>query len=128
MQLIEIAGFLVIEVEQIMSWDKAMALPAKANTEAIGGFTDWVLPDKQTLAALAAFKPEKSWFWSSSPSAEDSNNAWYVYFGNGYVGYDHKLDCLQVHLVRAEQIFEIGRAGQLESMRQAGIQLPENIS
>lgn len=125
MKLIDIANFHVIEVDQEMTWDEAMASPAEANTKAVGGFTDWVLPDVITLKALASLKPEDSWFWSSSPHAFDSVYAWGVDFGGCYIDGNDKLNDGRVRLVRAGQCFDIGRAGQLESMSQTSIKLPD---
>ncbi|MGL0931105.1 DUF1566 domain-containing protein [Vibrio vulnificus] len=43
-------------------------------------------------------------YWSSSPNADYSSNAWGVYFGNGLVDYGYKYDYgLHVRLVRAGQ-------------------------
>lgn len=122
MQLIEIAGFPIIDLES-MTFHDAVNAPKKANSDAIGGFTDWVLPDTQTLRALALLKPEDSWFWSSSPYDDHSNYAWYVGFYGGGVDGSNKKGFNRVLLVRAEQCLEIGKVGLLKSINQAGIQL-----
>lgn len=44
-----------------------------------------------------------SWFWSSSPSASNTNDAWVVNFGNGRVIGGYKGNLHRVRLVRAGQ-------------------------
>ena len=44
-----------------------------------------------------------NWFWSSSFSASNASDAWYVYFGGGDVGYDDKNLASYVRLVRGGQ-------------------------
>lgn len=112
MKLINIAGFSVIDAEKKMTWDEAMSLPAKANAEAIGGFTDWVLPDPNTLKALASILPESGWFWSSLPYDDHPNCAWYVHFLSGYVDNYYNDYCNQVRLVREGQCLDIVQAKQ----------------
>lgn len=112
MKLIDIAGFPVVDTEQVVNWDEAMTFPAKANADAVGGFTDWVLPDLDTLKALASLQPGKGWFWSSSPHSSRSGNAWSVNFYYGFVGYGNKFDGLRVRLVRAGQCLDIVQSSQ----------------
>ncbi|MBP6733493.1 MAG: DUF1566 domain-containing protein [Chromatiaceae bacterium] len=40
------------------------------------------------------------WFWSSSPNANNSNNAWNVNFNNGNVNNNNKDNAKYVRLVR----------------------------
>ncbi|WP_363183935.1 DUF1566 domain-containing protein [uncultured Thiocystis sp.] len=40
------------------------------------------------------------WFWSSSPNASNSNNAWNVNFNNGNVNNNNKNNAKYVRLVR----------------------------
>jgi uncharacterized protein with LGFP repeats len=42
-----------------------------------------------------------SWFWSSSPNANNTNNAWNVNFDNGNVNWNNKNNDNHVRLVRA---------------------------
>ena len=69
------------------------------NTSALCGYTDWRLPTKEELQGILASsgrpRIDTAWFpnthallyWSSSPYVGNSNDAWYVYFDYGYVGY-----------------------------------------
>lgn len=41
------------------------------------------------------------WFWSSSPSANNSDNAWNVNFDTGNVNANNKNNANRVRLVRA---------------------------
>ncbi|MCK9532717.1 MAG: DUF1566 domain-containing protein [Gammaproteobacteria bacterium] len=41
------------------------------------------------------------WFWSSSPSANNSDNAWNVNFDTGNVNANNKNNTNRVRLVRA---------------------------
>lgn len=76
----------------------------------------WRLPNKKELASLVEqscntpainrrFFPNTpwSWFWSSSPSAGNSGDAWGVYFDNGYVQGISKDFQRYVRLVRGGQ-------------------------
>jgi hypothetical protein len=76
----------------------------------------WRLPNKNELASLVerrCFNPAinatvfpntpASWFWSSSPDANDSYGAWYVYFRYGNVYGNHKNHQQYVRLVRGGQ-------------------------
>lgn len=120
MNLTKVHDFDVIEADRA-TFAQAEALVEKANAEKIGGFTDWVLPDTQTLRALATLAPSLHWCWSSSPYVGVSNNACGVNFDNGNVYYSDRNDNDAVCLVRASQCLAIGQAGQLESLKQAGI-------
>ena len=67
-----------------------------ANNNALCGYTDWRVPTREELLSIVdygTYNPAidtdyfpntvSSWYWTSSPYASDSNNAWLVYFGNG---------------------------------------------
>jgi hypothetical protein len=90
----------------------------RAATRASSTGIAWRLPNVKELSSIAdksrsnpaidttAFPATPaSWFWSASPDVGYSYNAWYVYFGNGYVGYDdgYRLNSYYVRLVRAGQ-------------------------
>lgn len=105
-----------------MSWNDAMKL-----SNSFAGYNDWRLPTKEELMTLEFCSNEKydldgscknftdvtrpiiittyfpntqSVYWSSSPNAYNSSNAWLVYFSNGYsVSYD-KYSSYFVRLVR----------------------------
>ncbi len=104
----------VIGDTKAMTWDDAMKVTHSFNArEACGGFTDWRLPTIEELKSIvvAESSPPKinhtifpntlpEWFWSSSPYAEHSFNAWSIFFYNGYSGYDYKDYEGNVRLVR----------------------------
>jgi hypothetical protein len=58
---------------------------------------------KPTIKTDAFPNTSKDGFWSSSPSADVSNYAWIVVFGNGYDYSDYRDDSYAVRLVRAGQ-------------------------
>ena len=85
---------------------------SSVNTSALCGYTDWRLPTKEELAGIFASsgspRIDTTWFpntqayayWTSSPYVGVSGNAWYVYFGNGYVYGDGRVNDYHVRLVR----------------------------
>ncbi len=88
----------------------------RAASEATASGKAWRLPNVKELESIvdasrsgpaidiAAFPATpSSWFWSSSPVAGYSGDAWGVGFGNGYVGYDYRDGNLAVRLVRSGQ-------------------------
>ena len=96
------------------TWQNALGAAQSHN---FAGHSDWRLPNKNELASLVEQRcvspainskifpstPTGGSFWSSSPHAGLSDDAWGVYFGSGlvlnfYKGYDG-----QVRLVRAGQ-------------------------
>ncbi|WP_103921764.1 Lcl domain-containing protein, partial [Candidatus Venteria ishoeyi] len=100
-------------------WQQALEIVATANAQKHLGHNDWRLPNKNELASLVerhcynpaingSFFPNTpaSGFWSSSPYAANSHYAWYVYFGNGFVGANGEDDTLRVRLVRGGQAFD----------------------
>jgi hypothetical protein len=79
-----------------LTWAQALQRAADAD---FAGSSLWRLPNKNELASLierrcyapainARFFPNtpSSWFWSSSPNAYDSDNAWFVDLSHGGVG------------------------------------------
>jgi len=79
----------------------------------LGGYTDWRLPNvnelksivdrtKSTPAIVSGFtNTSSSSYWSSTTSVDDSYDAWYVHFSNGYVGSNVKDYGYYVRCVRA---------------------------
>ncbi len=95
------------------TWQAALQ---HAEAQVFAGSSLWRLPNKNELASLveqrcynpainSRFFPNtpSSPFWSSSPDANYSYNAWYVYFNFGYVDSNIKLNQLYVRLVRGGQ-------------------------
>ena len=108
-------------------WNK---LVDAANFEQLCGFADWRVPDLFELASLVRCrggsyqnlddgcsgsyqKPtidtdyfpnaKSSWYWSASPDADGSSDAWPLSFSNGYDGYFDRFSYLHVRLVRSGQ-------------------------
>ena len=98
---------------QGFTWQAALQ---HAEAEVFAGSDLWRLPNKNELASLVerrCYDPAineryfpntpSSWFWSSSPSADNSNYAWSVNFNNGNVDINYKYNTRYVRLVRAGQ-------------------------
>ncbi|MBK1646679.1 hypothetical protein CKO25_18955 [Thiocapsa imhoffii] len=112
-----------------LTWDDAMRQPRGLS---FGGHADWRVPTKEELVTLVycssgqpktwnnrgdscgggfsrptidqvAFpRAGEAWFWSSSRFAGNSNTAWSVYFGNGYIDNYGEKNAYYVRLVRGE--------------------------
>ena len=99
------------------TWRNALNAAQDVNhTGGFAGHTDWRLPNKNELESIveercwspainAAVFPNtpNSWYWSSSPYAVSSVNAWNVSFNNGRVYWYGKDNGNHVRLVRAGQ-------------------------
>jgi len=98
---------------QAFTWGAALE---HAEAEVFAGSDLWRLPNKNELASLVeqrCYEPAineryfpntpSSRFWSSSPLAGNSGNAWFVAFSYGYVSYFNKSNVRYVRLVRAGQ-------------------------
>lgn len=109
------------------TWQEAMESPHHFS---YAGYSDWRLPTHDELKSLvycssgktqllgdkklsacagdyasptiikAAFPDTPAWFWSSSPYANSSSYAWYVFFGYGYDDWSYKYSRYEVRLVR----------------------------
>lgn len=101
---------------QSFTWKGALDVAQAANSAEYLGHGDWRLPnikELQSLAEKACYSPAinevvfpntlSSGYWSSSPLASNSNDAWLVSFGDGYEGHSYKSFSLYVRLVRAGQ-------------------------
>jgi hypothetical protein len=89
-----------------MNWIDAMNYASRLS---LAGHSDWRLPTKDELVGLYN-SPCKSmmdvapeWYWSSSPSASDSDIAWDVSFSSGGVSYGYVYHYERVRAVRYAQ-------------------------
>jgi len=99
------------------TWQQALQRAVTINGEGgYAGHNDWRLPNSKELASivelqcdwpainLAVFPATASAaFWSSSPSADSGNNAWFVDFSNGRDVWNNKSSSFSVRLVRSGQ-------------------------
>ena len=95
-----------------LAWKPAME---HAKAAGFAGYHDWRLPSKEELLSIAgddfmsiSFRfphTPKSDFWSASPHASDSSDAWWVNFDfwGGYSSYSNSDSDLYVRLVRGGQ-------------------------
>lgn len=91
------------------TWQEALDY-CKALT--LGGYTDWRLPNKKELESIvdyAAYNPaispefsgtDVSYFWSSTSNTNNTDFAWFVYFGSGFVNYGYKTHLHYTRCVR----------------------------
>lgn len=115
-----IGGIDVLRVDGQYTWDEACNLPEKLKDE--HGITDWVLPDRTTLAALAILvdRDTDGQHWSSSPDVGCVNYAWCVSFHGG-IYYINRNNNRHVRLVRASQCLKICAEAAKRSMTEVGI-------
>ena len=98
-----------------MKWQEAIDY---CNNLDYGGHSDWRLPNKEELKALAdiggnrpseyfngqGFKNvQSSYYWSSTTYADFMYDAWSVLFYNGYVYNSNKTNSYYARCVRAGQ-------------------------
>ena len=103
-----------------MNWHDAERYCRNLN---LAGPSDWTLPDIDTLRAMFAFSdggryskhelrkmfPDIEWYyWSSTPDASSTINAWIVDFSSGYMNPEYKVSHYHARCVR-------GGKGQQES-------------
>ncbi len=98
------------------AWQGALQQAQSVNNNGgFAGYKNWRLPNMKELDSivekqcidpsinLVVFPESQSnAYWSSSPLAVDSNNAWYVYFGHGRSLKAYKANFFFVRLVRDE--------------------------
>jgi len=95
-----------------MNWKTA----CKQKGDGFAGYNDWRIPTIDELRTLvdksqkgAKIHPQafpncpRSWFWSGSPVASNSNNAWGVNFSNGNGSSYNRGSNYHVRLVRDGQ-------------------------
>lgn len=68
--------------------------------DADGSCTNWTEVTKPTINTVYFPNTKDKWYWSSSPSANLSSYAWYVYFSSGYSYSNYKGNDGFVRLVR----------------------------
>lgn len=95
------------------NWQDALS----QNNTSYAGYNNWRLPDIKELTSIIEQRCESpsvnesifpntpvGGFWTSSPDANQSKNAWFVSFGIGHVGSANKrFDVNYVRLVRNTQ-------------------------
>lgn len=103
------------------NWSAALGVAITANNQSHRGYSDWRLPNKNELESLverSAYNPAVntdkfpntpsgyySDFWSST-AVPSTDNAWGVYFYDGYVYNYSKTTNSYVRLVRGGQSFD----------------------
>lgn len=94
-----------------MSWQEALQY---ASTHRFASNSQWRLPSKNELASLIEDRcddpaihpwffpntPTERAYWTSSPDADDADDAWRVDFRHGHIDSDHKRIRYYVRLVR----------------------------
>ena len=96
-----------------LTWEAALI---RARDSGLAGYTDWRLPNIKELSSiveercsnphinLAVFpNTPASFFWSASPEANSSYEAWSVRFYNGYASNGYRYAGYHVRLVRSGQ-------------------------
>lgn len=96
------------------TWEEALML---AEGHTFAGRSDWRLPNRNELQSLVETcrtnpatnttifpMASSGWhFWSSTPFADNSNNAWIVYFSLGHTSNNNRSSASSVLLVRDGQ-------------------------
>jgi hypothetical protein len=98
------------------TWQSALQQAQAVNASGFAGYTDWRVPNVKELRSIVERQcydasinlgifpnTPSSYYWSSSPVADGSNDAWIVYFYYGYDGWNAKDNASYVRLVRSGQ-------------------------
>lgn len=85
------------------NWDAAVDFIKQCNMQNYAGCSDWRLPDMKELVTLVDYarsqgnkiyelfnrigfkNVQSNMYWSSTSDASNTNYAWFVYMGNGYM-------------------------------------------
>lgn len=97
-------------------WSTLQNIQTMNTTSGFAGFTDWRIPNVKELRSIVekqCYNPAinltvfpntaPTYFWTSSSSAWSGDYAWYIDFGSGRDGWDHKPRYNQTRLVRGGQ-------------------------
>lgn len=91
--------------EQALARAKAQAGWRLPNIKELSSIVDTDRQQPSIDVLVFPATPLNSWYWSSSPTADNGGYAWFVNFVNGYVGvYDYRYGGFHVRLVR-QQVF-----------------------
>ncbi|MGK5092003.1 DUF1566 domain-containing protein [Deltaproteobacteria bacterium TL4] len=95
------------------TWEAAISY---CEALSLGGYSDWRLPNVRELESITSdstyapainttyfLNTSSSNYWSSTTSADNTSDAWYVYFYYGYVNYYYKTYSYYVRCVRGGQ-------------------------
>ena len=104
--------------DNTMTWEQALSYCENSN---LAGYTDWRLPTKKELRRLVDYSrynpainityfPDtvSSFYWSSTTNANYTDNAWGVYFNDGYANNSNKNYSYYVRAVRGGQSGSLG--------------------
>jgi hypothetical protein len=99
--------------ERYADWD---VLVNGSNSEKLCGFSDWRMPSRNELHSIVNYytynpaidtaffaNTQSGFYWSSSPHASNSYDAWGVNFFNGYDYYSDRVYSNHARLVRGGQ-------------------------
>jgi hypothetical protein len=111
-------GFDVIALDKPCTFYEAMLALRKINASQ-GLSSKWVIPDDQTLRALALINPARKVFWSVSSDDNESASLNCVNFQTAGFVSSSKWALNHACFVRSGDLLGIGRAGQVVSIDKA---------